>query len=100
MNLLFPADLVSDLLPGRRNIVGSLLCRILTGKDLLQFIFSNAVILEYPGNPGFDCSIGVVVGICFGIQIIPDEPFIVTRGYPFIDDEVAVSVGLETGRLC
>ena len=65
LNLLLPTDLIGDLFPGSSNIISTLLGRILSCKDFLQFIFSNAVILEDPGDPGFNGSVGMIVGIRF-----------------------------------
>src|SRR5690348_2789234 len=53
-DLLVAAELVGQLLPGRRDIVGALLRRGLAGEGLRQLVLGQAVILEDAGDARLD----------------------------------------------
>ena len=52
LHLVVPAELVGQLVPGCRDVVGALLCGLLARERLLQFILGDAVVLEDAGMRG------------------------------------------------
>src|SRR5215471_11205153 len=71
-DLLVAAELVGQLLPGRRDIVGALLRRGLAGEGLRQLVLGEAVILEDAGDARLDRPVRVVVGVELRVEIVGD----------------------------
>ena len=63
LDLVVAADLVGELLPGRRDGVGAVLRVDLAGEDLGQLVLGDAVVLEDAGDARLDRRVRVVVGV-------------------------------------
>src|SRR5215475_5087733 len=68
-DLLLAAELVGQLFPRGCDVVGAGLRVGLTGEDLGQFVFRDAVILEDAGNARLDRTIRMIVGAELRVEI-------------------------------
>ena len=73
LDLVFAADLVGQLLPGRGDVVGAFLGRLLAGEDLGQLVLGDAVVLEDAGDARLDRRVRMVVGVELRVQVGGDD---------------------------
>src|SRR4029077_14541389 len=97
LDLLRPAELVGQLLPGCGDIVGAGLGIGLAGEGLRELVLAEAVVLEDARNARLGRALRVIVGIELRVQIIGDEGPVIARGHPLVDIVLAVAVALEAG---
>src|ERR1700722_894788 len=85
LDLAFPAELVGQFVPGRRDIVRALLRGLLAGEDLLQFVLGDAVILESAGNSRLDRRVRVIIRGRLRIHVGTDILLVVSGQRPEIE---------------
>src|SRR5688500_10384994 len=90
LDLLVAADLVGELLPSRRGIVGAGLRVILAGEGLLQLVLGDAIIFEDAGDARLDGRVRMVVAVLVGVQVRGDIGLVVSGLDPLRDIEMAV----------